>query len=464
MGDLFTSLTSASRALDAQRYGLDVAGQNIANVNTPGYARRVVDLYAVAPDSPGVAGRGVDVAGIRSLRDQLLERRLGQEVSAEQKQVALANSLKVVEATLGTAGKSIDASLQQFFNAFSDLSQDPTSPVQRQQVLLQGANLASSFRNVAARLEDARRSSDLDIRGAAEDINDLTSRIAAINGLMGGPANQVLHLQDEQGQLVRQLSELVDVNVLPRAGGGVDISVGSGRPLVVGSSSYSMVQVQGPPSGYVDLTINGVTITSEITGGRLGGLIGARDTNIPAYLDRLDTLAYEVVDRVNTLQTAGFDLNGNSCGGVPPAPTQNFFAALAGTSGAAAGMFVDATLAADPSLIAAAGIAEAGDNQTARAIAALREARVLDGNTTTLNEGWSQLVYRVGRDTKSANDEQSNRAAIVGQVESLRDEVSGVSLDEEAMHLLKFQRAYEANARFFRTIDESIQTLLDELR
>ena len=179
--------------------------------------------------------------------------------------------------------------------------------------------------------------------------------------------------------------------------GGVDITVGSGRPVVVGSTAYAVSAVSAPPAGYADLKINGTTVTSEITGGRIGGLIAVRDTNIPAYMDRLDALAYEVVDRVNTAHNAGFDLSGTAGG--------DFFAfssAIVGTSGAAAAMMVDPTVAADPSLIAAAGIAEAGDNQAARAIADLRDARVLDGNTTTLNEGWSQLVYRVGRDTKSA--------------------------------------------------------------
>jgi flagellar hook-associated protein 1 FlgK len=326
-------------------------------------------------------------------------------------------------------------------------------------VVLQGQSLASAFRGVAARLEDARQSADRDIRSNAEEMNALASRIATLNGLMGAPASQsVLHLQDEQAQLVRQLSELADINVIPRQEGGVDISVGNGRPLVVGNTAYSVAAVSSPPSGYADLAINGTTVTSEITGGRLGGTIEVRDVNIPAYLSRLDTLAFEVVSRVNTLHAAGFDQSGTLGG--------SFFAfstAPAGTNGAAAAMIVDPAVAADPSLVAAAGVAEEGDNQTARAIAALRDARVLDGDTTTLSQGWSQLVYRVGRDTKSAQDEQASREAIVQQVDALRDEVSGVSLDEEAMHLLKFQRAYEANARFFRIIDESIQTLLNEL-
>jgi flagellar hook-associated protein 1 FlgK len=207
------------------------------------------------------------------------------------------------------------------------------------------------------------------------------------------------------------------------------------------------------------LALNGTTITSEVTGGRLGGLLAARDTNIPDYQTRLDTLAYEVAQQVNTIHDGGFDQTGVAAG--------DFFAfssVLSGSTGAAAALIVDTSLAADVRKIAAGSIAEPGDNQIARAIAELRSARVLDSNTATMTDSWSQLVYRVGRDTENAIGERDARGSLVTQVDALRDEVSGVSLDEEAMHLLKFQRAYEANARFFRVIDESIQTLLTELR
>jgi flagellar hook-associated protein 1 FlgK len=185
-------------------------------------------------------------------------------------------------------------------------------------------------------------------------------------------------------------------------------------------------------------------VTAEITGGRLGGLLQVRDVNIPDYLGRLDTLAAELVSEVNALHSAGFDLNG--------ATGQTFFGystAPVGTIGAARFIQLDPALAADASRVAAAGVAEAGDNTTARALAALRDARVLDGNTATLSDGWSRLVYRVGRDTQAAADEQTSREEIVKQVDFMRDQVSGISLDEEAMWMLKFQRAYEANARFF---------------
>ena len=138
----------------------------------------------------------------------------------------------------------------------------------------------------------------------------------------------------------------------------------------------------------------------------------------------------------------------------------SFFTALPSAAGAARTISVSAGIVADPSKIATGGTATAGDNTVARKLADLRDARVLSGGTATLSDAWGSLIYRVGADTKTASDEQSSRAEIVQQVELLREQVSGVSLDEEAMMMMKFQRAYEANARFFQAIDSALDTLL----
>ena len=196
-----------------------------------------------------------------------------------------------------------------------------------------------------------------------------------------------------------------------------------------------------------------------VAGAPQHGLLAVRDTNIPDYQARLDLIAYETALQVNALHSAGFDLDGNAAGdffGFPPA--------IVDSTGAAAAMTLDTDIATDPRRIAAAGMAAPGDNQNARAIAALRNAQVLEGDTATLSQGWGDLVYRVGSDTRYAGDEQRSRGEIVRQIDALRDEVAGVSLDEEAMHLLKFQRAYEAVAHFFRTVDQSLDTLLNLVR
>jgi flagellar hook-associated protein 1 len=457
VADLFTTLSSVSRALDAQRYGLDVAGQNIANVNTPGYARRTVDMTAVAPEAPGTAGRGVDVVGVRALRDRLLETRLQHELPAQTREAAMAEALSVVEAAIGQPGTSVDAQLHKFFDGFAALAEAPTSAVARENVLIQGEGLATSIRNMAGRLDSARRDADRQVRGSIDDINSILSRIAALNYSIGSAtsAERSLHATDEQIELLRQLSEKIDIQVMNRPEGGVDISIGNGRPVVVGDTAYQMDVVSAPPSGFADLRVEGTSVTSEITGGRLGGFLQVRDVNIPDYESRLDTLAYDIATQVNAVHAAGYDQTGATGGAF-----FSFSAAITGTAGAAAALVVRPAVAGDARLIAAGSTSEAGDNGTARAMAALRQATVLSGGTATLVDSWSSLIYRVGRDTRTAADERDSREEIVRQVDALRDSVSGVSLDEEAMHLLKFQRAYEANARFFQIIDRTLDMLL----
>jgi flagellar hook-associated protein 1 FlgK len=460
MSDLFSSLTSAARALDAQRFGMDVTGQNIANVNTPGYARRTIDLAEVAPYERTSAGGGVDVVDVRALRDRLLDRRLQQELPLERREAAMAEALSVVEAVIGRPGESLDTKLNAFFDSFSKLADSPTSGVARQEVLLQANSLATSFHDMADRLASAQRDSDQQVRSAVDQINTITARLAALNESSSKAASTggVPALQDEQMSLVRQLGELVDVNVIDHGNGVVDVALGNGRPLVVGENPYALGVTSTPPSGFASITSGGADVTSQITGGRLGGMLQVRDVNLPNYMSQLDALAYNVATQVNTLHSAGYDQTGVAGGA--------FFAfstAIVGSAGAAAALIVDPAVAADARRIAAAGIADAGDNQTARGIAALRDARILNSGTATFTDAWGQLVYTVGRDSKAAQDEQLSRSEIVRQVDALRDQVSGVSLDEEATNLLKFQRAYEANARFFRACDQALDTLLQNL-
>jgi flagellar hook-associated protein 1 FlgK len=457
VSDLFSSLGSAARALEAQRYGLEVTGQNIANVNTPGYSRRTADFSPLPPDNPRSAGRGVDVIGVRSVRDRMLERRLMQELPAEHREGAIAESLSIVETTLGKPGSSIDARLTAFYDSFASLAEDPTSPIARQEVAVQGEALAAAFRDMSQRLDLSTRDTDAKVRNAVEEINDLSGRIAAINQNMAtATGGSLLHMEDEQQGLVRELSELVDISVLPASNGrGVDITFGNGRPLVIGKEDYSILATSAGPSGFAQLSSEGFDTTSEITGGRLGGLLHVRDVQMPDYKSRLDTLAYEVVGQVNGIHQAGYDQTGTS--------GRDFFTQLGSSAGAAGAITIDAALAADHGRIAAAGINASGDNAVARELAGLRDARVLNGGTSTLGDAWSQLVYRVGRDAQSANGEYSSRKEIVRQVDALRDQVSGISLDEEAMNLLKYQRAYEANARFFSVIDRTLEMMLQTL-
>jgi flagellar hook-associated protein 1 FlgK len=402
------------------------------------------------------AGNGVEITGLRAARDIRLEQRLLQERPAEQREAAIAGVLAMVETALGASGESIDGAMNALFDAFGSLAADPTSAVERQQTVRQASTLATAFHDMVDRLSASRRDTDASVRAGVDEINGLVARIAELNEALGRaePNNsESLTLQDKLGEVVKSLSTLVDIDTIPRADGGVDVTFGNGRPLVIGQSAFPLETAVVGPEGTTTIVSQGVTVTGEITGGQLGGLIHARDVLIPGYVARLDELAYGLAVEVNAAHRAGFDLAGNT--------NRDFFVAPGAVAGAAAALAVDPALLASPAAVAASGAAGApGDNTAARALAALRESRVMAGGTATFGDAWSQLVYRVGADRRSAQDEQRNRSDIVRQVELMREQVSGISLDEEAMMMMKFQRAYEANARFFQAIDQTLDTLM----
>src|SRR5262245_42347133 len=178
MSGLFSMLSTTARSLDAQRYGLDAAGQNIANINTPGYARRVVDLGAVPPTSERLnAGNGVEVLGVRRIRDRFLDRRLFQENPAQHREAALAETLGIVESSLGSPNSTLNVRMNQFFDSFGALAQAPTSSTARADVLARGQALASEIRATDSRFQQAQRDSDQRLRGTVVEINSLANRL-----------------------------------------------------------------------------------------------------------------------------------------------------------------------------------------------------------------------------------------------------------------------------------------------
>jgi flagellar hook-associated protein 1 FlgK len=449
---LLSSLSAVSGSLDAQRYGLTVAGQNIANLNTDGYVRRSVLLTEV---QPGLGG-GVQATGVQAYRDSFIEARLRAEALPEQRAGAIADSLAVVETALGAAGTSVDQGLTAFFDSFAALAQDPTSAIARQGVLLQGSLLAKGFQEVSSRLDDTVVAADAQVRDGVTEINSLAAKIAtlntAIHSTAGGDAET---LKDQLGVALKSLAGLTTTAVLTRSDGGIDVTIGNGRPLVIGDTSYALGITSVGPGGLASVTLGGQDVTSELSDGKVGGLLYARDTLIPGYKTQLDQLAFSVTQQVNTAHQAGYNLNG--------ATGANFFTPHA-AAGAAAAFAVNPAIAADPRLIAASASGTVGDNQTAQAIAALRDARVSGAGNSTFTQSWSQLVYQVGSDAQAAIATQKGRQDIVDTLSRLRDSVSGVSLDEEAGTMLKFQRAYEANAKYFSAVGDMLDTLMGMVR
>lgn len=452
----FSAFEIGRRALNASQFGINIAGQNIANVNTPGYSRRYVQLAEGTTTSVGgvILGTGVTIQGVRSFRDILVQSRIQTETGIAGRLSAFREALNPVEIALnGADGGGLQNDLANFFGSFRDLDANPTSTSLRSVAVQRGINLANSFQATRAKLDDVRIDTDGQIRSAIDRVNSLSEQIAHINGeILGVDAAGAdsSSLQDQRTNLITELAGLTGARQTLNSDGTVNLTIGEGRSIVSGNRAFTLNAVSGPPFGFAQIEIGGEPVTFDE--GRIRGFQDAiTETN--KNIDTLDGLAAALVDRVNTLTTSGTDLDGN--------PGVNFFSP--GSPVTAANISVNPAVVASSRLVVASPLSQPGQSGTiAGSIANL----MTDTTTTVGTETGSfasiygSMMSDMGERLSSASNDLETQAAIIAQATLQRDSVSGVSLDEEAINLLQYQKAFEAAARFIRVADEMTQTIL----
>jgi flagellar hook-associated protein 1 FlgK len=451
MSSLNASLATALSGLIAEQGALAATTNNVANVNTPGYSRETPVLVASDPVtvSPLTFGTGVTLQSVQSIRDPILESQIQQQTQGQGQFSALSTALQQTQVNFSTSSGDIGTSISNFFESINQLSTNPADLSLRQGVLTAAGNLAASFNSTADNLSQQRSSLDLSVVQTVGQINQLTQQIAQLNG-------QVSNLQnvgenagtfiDQRQQAIDQLSSLVDVSVIP-SDNTLTLTTANGAPLVAGQQSFQL-QTQTNASGLHDIYSQGNDITSQITSGQLGGTLEARDQQIPAIQSQLDTLASGLATAVNTVQAAGFDLNGI-------AGTNLFNAPPASGVGAAASLSVAIT---DPSLIAASSDGSAGSDGNAEAMYALSSQGIIGGQSPT--DYYSGVVFNVGNATANAGAEENASGLVLQQLNDQRSSVSGVSLDEEAANMVQYQDAYSASAQVITTINDMMYAVI----
>ncbi len=451
MPGLTTALSIATQALMVQQEALQVATNNIANANTPGYSREVLDLTENPPVSQGSLwfGTGVSAGKVESIRDQMLELRIYDETQQQGNAQAQSTALQQVEGLVSDPTQGIGADLTAFFNSINQLSTDPTSIPLRQSMLTAANNLANDFHSTVAQVDTIQHNLDLNVTQSVNQINQLTTQIAALNGQIA-PLQQLGQdagtLEDQRNELIRQLSQLTSVQVI-QSDQGETLATGNGTPLVVGTQSFALTTAPDA-SGMQHIFAQGTDITTTLNGGQLGGLLTVRDQSIPSLLSDLDGLAGGLASNFNTAHKAGFDLAGNT--------GQDFFAPAAPGAGAAAAFQV---LITDPSAIAASSDGSPGSNGNLANLLAVRDQKLPSG--TSPIDDYSNLVFNAGNWSAQAQAQATATQTSLQQLNTQRDSVSGVSIDEETTNLIRYQNAYQAAARVISTIDTLTQDLFN---
>lgn len=471
MPGLFGLLNLGSQSLVTGRQGIEIAGQNLANVNNPAYARQRLSIVT-SPTVEGVLGpqgTGAEGVAIVQIRSGILDGQIQDEFSVFASLEAQQSGLQLAEAALGqelsrlgtgdaSAAGSVGGSSHSLadgmvglFNQFQALSTDPSSMTQRQSVLAKAADLAAQFNQIDGRLNGVEASLNKVLEADVASANALLSQIACLNddimsAEMGAPGS-ANDLRDLRQSRIEDLAKLVQADVSAGEFGAVNVAIG-GVLMVAGKERVDSLETV-EDNGKLLVQTAQTSLPVTVTSGRIHGTMEARDSAVADLRRDLNALASTLITEVNAVHTPGFSLTGST--GAP------FFEGVDVGS-----IRLNAALQEHPGLIQAASVAEAsGDNGAALALAQLGTQKLpaLDG--ATFNEAYSRFSSKFGGAIASVNSQLEDEQVVQNMLLRQRDSISGVSIDEELTDLTRFQRAFEASARFLTVVDGLLETVVN---
>jgi flagellar hook-associated protein 1 FlgK len=495
MAGLFDTLGTATRGLQVVQSGIATTGHNIANADTPGYTRQRSVIEASLPQMTGAGaiGTGVEQISVERIFDRFVAERLVRETSRQATLDTQASIYRQLESVVTSQeGEGLAGDLTSFFDALDDLSNAiaPGQEAERTQLVAAGQSLVDSIHRYDTQLRELQSAADRGISGLLSEVNAISAEIAALNQKIAAaevtaPAND---LRDQREQLVLSLAEKVDIALVTDNQGMLSIRISGGLPLVDKDIAARLDAVVDPAdpnpfdASFVQVHYTGAgssfDATALLRGGELGGLIEARDAILGGAIRELDAFAYTVADRFNQVHRGGL--------GLVDGAAHDFFTDLSGqpsVNDAARNFGLSSDI--DPSQggtirnIAAGAAANPvtggpeaapGDTGWVEQLKDLRRASTPTylagdvpgtptGSPTSMVSSLGRWIGDIGQGARSAERSLAQQDSVLAAVRNRRDEVSGVSIDEEVAELVKLQASFQANAKVLSTIT----TMLDDL-
>ena len=459
MGGAFSSLNTALSALRYQQASLDIASTNIANASTDGYVRRRIMGQTVgAAAQPAVwsrsqeIGSGVQSTGVERMVDGLLDTRVRREHARQTFLDLKAASLGRIETGIAEPSDSgVAAAISAFKSTWHDLVNAPGSDAARSQVISSAAIVADAFNLQTQNISDEAGDQRARLLATTQEVNDVAKQLASTNQTIaasGKGGSDSATLMDVRDQLALRLAELTGAKATVRTDGGMDVEL-NGVALVTGKDA-SAVQITGgvnpdgsAGTGPVQLTVvapdSSTTVLPVPVGGDIGATMELLDVDLPNYQAGLDSLMSTFASQVNAAHKAGFDLAGN--------PGVDVF--VYDPTNPNGRLQVNLT---SPSQVAAAsvtgGVLDATNAEAMRA-------------SITIEDGYQRLVNNFGSSVASVQRLSQNQRSMSTQVDAAREQLAGVSIDEETVNMVMSQHSYEAAARVMTTVDEMLDTLIN---
>ena len=452
MGSLLNSLVTVASAMGVTQKAIESTSNNVTNAQTPGYAKQTLSLLARPFQlDTGLVG-GLQAGSLLSSRSEYLERSVWDQTSQQGRFAQESDNLSRLESIFDISQNSgIAGALDSLFNSFSQWSVNPNDTPARQAVLQRAQDLAHSFNYAASSLSTVSRDLETQISSVVDKINELGQRIQDYNNAVRDDNRKLSDpgLDAQVHQTLEELSQYVSFQAIRDNTGAYAITIGGQAPLVIGDHFYPISHDYSSVNSVLRDS-SGADITSQVTGGQLKGALDVHNSFIPGVLTDLNTLAGTVAERVNAVLAAGVDRNGTT-------PTVGLFA-YDTNLGAAATLAVNQL---SPDQLAAALPGAPGGNGNALDLASLATSKEI--NNFTFTQYYGQIGGKAGNALASAREQEHTQSLLVAQARNVREQQSGVSLDQEASYLIAFQRQYEANSELVRVLNSLMETTIGML-
>ncbi len=473
MSGLFRTLNIGSESLSTTRMGVDTAGHNIANAQVEGYSRQRVNLKAREPHQKGgvLLGAGAYAESIDRAHDQWNEKQLNRANQSAGASSAKLTALKSIEGLFSPDLQSgVDVEITNFFKSAQDLSNFPDDVTIRTSFRESARSLAQSFQRVDGGLERERLDLNQKIAFEVSSVDDSMQQVARLNGqireqevLPGSHAND---LRDERDRLLRDMTRKIDISYYENQNGMVCVR-GPGDSMLVDGvmATHMYVQPGGDKAGMNDVMIEGAeggmdfNLSRHVGNGQISAMLEVRDKVIPGLASKNNQLATAMGGSINEVHSQGYGLNGfqESAG-------RNLFKVAVDPANAAAGMSLEDAVEASTDAISFASTPMAsGDNVVGARILALKDHKILDGRSDFL-QFYSDMVGGFGTEVVRAEHVNQAEEVLVKDLQNRREAVSGVSLDEEATNLMRWQANFAASSKLITTVDEMLDTVLSMKR
>ncbi|MEO8905633.1 MAG: flagellar hook-associated protein FlgK [Polyangiaceae bacterium] len=462
MAGLTSLLNVARDALTAQSYGLGVTGSNISNASTPGYVRRVALLQTQALGTQ--TGGSVVASGLQRVTNDFIERREYAATGLSSAATARDQTLASVESLFNdTGGTGLGASLSNLYSSFSGLANNPTDGTSRTNVLAAADAFTQRVNATGSALAQAKQDLTTQARQTIDQVNQRAQEIAKLDMQIAQATvqgNDAADLKDQRTQKLLNISGLINTTTFTDGNGNQVVQV-AGTTIVDGTHAGKLsLDLNGDGSLKLNAVQSGggtTEITQYLTGGTLGGIKEARDTDLFDVSKKLDQFVFDTATAINTQHAAGVGADGGT--------GRNLFDVGSTPDGAARNVKVSVDVFNQPDRIAAAAnvFSVPGGSDNAVALTKLADVFTNTGSTRTAAEAYGDLVGSVGTSRANSQRDVDTQGAILQQVQSMHQSESGVSLDEEMVALTKYQNAYQAASKLLNVADSLLGELMNSV-